>query len=182
MLTMANALLLVLGLAFLVSSVAYLASSKQRRDILLGRLHFHRRRPSYLGTPPRSLSPEKSSKKVVSVTNEVDYKDVFPPSRRCALKEIGLDPAAGVSDITDSPEHSRTACVPLDQPITSLTSTAYTCTEFSTDEISALGDFPDYAALSGVPLPQPYHEFKIETAKPRPYRPFRWAYHQTMCE
>ena len=50
------------------------------------------------------------------------------------------------------------------------------------DEIKALGDFPDYEALSGVPLPEPYKEFDIKTALPRPYRPFRWQYHQTMCE
>ena len=50
------------------------------------------------------------------------------------------------------------------------------------EEIEALGDFPDYAALSGVRLPKPYPEFDIKTAKPRPYRPFRWAYHQTMCK
>ncbi|KAK6336150.1 hypothetical protein TWF696_001716 [Orbilia brochopaga] len=47
-------------------------------------------------------------------------------------------------------------------------------------EIAALGRFPDYAALTGVPLPDPYLSFNIATARPRPYRPFRWAYHQTM--
>jgi hypothetical protein len=40
----------------------------------------------------------------------------------------------------------------------------------------------DYAALTGVPPPNPVPEgFTIETAKARPYRPFRWEYHQTMC-
>lgn len=53
---------------------------------------------------------------------------------------------------------------------------------FSVDEIKALGDFPDYAELSGVPLPEPYREFDIDKALPRPYRPFRWKYHQTMCK
>jgi hypothetical protein len=48
-------------------------------------------------------------------------------------------------------------------------------------EIAAYGPFPDYASLSGVPLPKPYPEFDIARALPRPYRPFRWAYHQTMC-
>lgn len=38
---------------------------------------------------------------------------------------------------------------------------------------------PDYAALTGVPLPQPL-EIDISQSKPRPYRPFRWQYHQTM--
>lgn len=49
------------------------------------------------------------------------------------------------------------------------------------DEIAAYGRFPDYAALSGVPLPTAYPKFDIIKALPRPYRPFRWAYHQTMC-
>ena len=57
----------------------------------------------------------------------------------------------------------------------------YTPTRLSVDEIKALGDFPDYAGLSGVPLPQAYKGFRIDTAIPRPYRPLRWAYHQTMC-
>ena len=30
-------------------------------------------------------------------------------------------------------------------------------------------------------MPQPYHGFDIDKARSRPYRPFRWAYHQTMC-
>lgn len=29
--------------------------------------------------------------------------------------------------------------------------------------------------------PKPYPTFSITTAKPRPYRPFRWPYHQTMA-
>lgn len=56
-----------------------------------------------------------------------------------------------------------------------------TATGFSLDDINRLGDFPDYAALSGVPLPKEYRGFDISKAKPRPFRPFRWAYHQTMC-
>ena len=57
----------------------------------------------------------------------------------------------------------------------------YTPMEISIEEVKALGDFPDYAELSGVPLPEAYNVFNIGTAIPRPYRPLRWAYHQTMC-
>ena len=39
---------------------------------------------------------------------------------------------------------------------------------------------PDYFALSGVPPPKPLPHFNVDTAKPRPYRPFRWAYFQHM--
>ena len=55
-----------------------------------------------------------------------------------------------------------------------------TATGFTLQEIKALGNFPDYATLSGVPLPRAYHEFDVSKAIPRPYRPIRWAYHQTM--
>jgi hypothetical protein len=40
---------------------------------------------------------------------------------------------------------------------------------------------PDYFKLTGAPPPTPLLDFDIDKAKPRPYRPFRWAYHQTMC-
>ncbi|KIY43659.1 hypothetical protein FISHEDRAFT_68068 [Fistulina hepatica ATCC 64428] len=39
---------------------------------------------------------------------------------------------------------------------------------------------PNYAKLTGVPLPTPLPDFDISKARPRPYRPFRWAYHQHM--
>jgi hypothetical protein len=42
------------------------------------------------------------------------------------------------------------------------------------------GEFPDYSALSGVPLPKPLKVFDLSKAKPRPYRPFRWNYVQNM--
>jgi hypothetical protein len=45
-----------------------------------------------------------------------------------------------------------------------------------------MGDFPAYDILSGIPLPEPYVNFDPAKAVPRPYRPFRWAYHQTMCK
>ncbi|RPB24237.1 hypothetical protein L211DRAFT_752249, partial [Terfezia boudieri ATCC MYA-4762] len=43
-----------------------------------------------------------------------------------------------------------------------------------------LGLYPDYAALSGVPWPEACVDFDPQRALPRPYRPFRWPYHQTM--
>ncbi|KAJ3728809.1 hypothetical protein C8R42DRAFT_276612 [Lentinula raphanica] len=38
----------------------------------------------------------------------------------------------------------------------------------------------DYFQLSGVPPPKPLPDFDVDKAKARPYRPFRWSYHQTM--
>jgi len=40
---------------------------------------------------------------------------------------------------------------------------------------------PDFAQLTGSPAPRPLYHFEIDRAKPRPYRPFRWEYHQNMC-
>ncbi|KAF9001931.1 hypothetical protein BDQ17DRAFT_1243749 [Cyathus striatus] len=39
----------------------------------------------------------------------------------------------------------------------------------------------DYFRLTGVPTPTPLHNFKLDLAKARPYRPFRWGYYQTMA-
>ncbi|KAJ3815730.1 hypothetical protein EV368DRAFT_70671 [Lentinula lateritia] len=38
----------------------------------------------------------------------------------------------------------------------------------------------DYFKLSGVPPPKPLLNFNVDKARARPYRPFRWSYHQTM--
>ena len=49
-------------------------------------------------------------------------------------------------------------------------------------KLSGKRRLPDYSKLTGFPAPKPIHHFDIDSAKPRPYRPFRWAYHQNMCE
>ncbi|KAH6918760.1 hypothetical protein BKA70DRAFT_28417 [Coprinopsis sp. MPI-PUGE-AT-0042] len=40
---------------------------------------------------------------------------------------------------------------------------------------------PSSDATLPFPLPRPLPDFDILTAKPRPYRPFRWTFHQTMA-
>ncbi|KAJ4150287.1 hypothetical protein LMH87_011044 [Akanthomyces muscarius] len=57
----------------------------------------------------------------------------------------------------------------------------YVFSGFSVSEIKSLGNFPDYAKLSGVLLPTAASGFGVVTAMPRPYRPFRWPYFQTMA-
>lgn len=177
---MAALLPLALALAFLLSTVTYLASNKSQRNILLSRLGLQgRSRDSGASTPPRSLSPDKKG----SNTGQPDYSDTFPPSRRFTLaqvKDATKKFKKPLSQLAQSPEKKRPQA--LDENILTTTRTVYTATEFSSDEIKALGDFPDYATLSGVPLPKAYPEFDINKAKPKPYRPFRWAYHQTMCK
>lgn len=78
-------------------------------------------------------------------------------------------------------EHVLKKILPMTQNYETAENGLYTCMGFSVQEIKEMGDLPDYSALSGVPLPNAYEQFKIEKALPRPYRPFRWNYHQTMC-
>ena len=141
------------------------------------------RRISSAKTPPRSLSPEKK------VPNNdpppVDYQAVFPPSSREALAKMVEKLRPGNREKIPSghvsPIEFKKGLIPFTADYRECGPSTYTPMEISIEEIRALGDFPDYARLSGVPLPKKYEQFNIETALPRPYRPFRWSYHQTMC-
>lgn len=167
---MNNTLLLLLGGVFVASSAYAILLQKDRRHVLLDRIGFHRRRTSGAKTPPRSLSPGK--KELESVAP--DYSTIFPPSRRSALRELQ-------SQADTVPNLTEETCLPFTTSYLEAERPLFTPCGFSTEEIKALGDFPDYATLSGVPLPKPYPQFDIKKALPRPYRPFRWNYHQTMC-
>lgn len=175
---MGGSTLLGLQAVALSVAVAYFVLNRQSRDAVLKRLHLSRRRDSGAKTPPRSLTPDPKEQAAP------DYRDVFPPSRRCAFQDCHQELAGklgkSVDELCDSPAHSRTKCLAIDQPFHEADGSAHTCTEFSVQEIKAMGDFPDYAALSGIRLPTAYPEFDIAKAQPRPYRPVRWAYHQTM--
>ena len=141
------------------------------------------RRTSTSKTPPRSVSPEKS------VPNNgpppVEYKNIFPPSQRETLSKVAESYASPNKEKLQGGELNdaefRKNIMPFEANYRECGPSTYTPMGFSVEEVKALGDFPDYAELSGVPLPTAYKEFKIETAVARPYRPFRWAYHQTMC-
>ena len=174
---------LILGIAFCLTSITYLALSQKQRDVLFGRLRLRGRRASSATTPPRSLSPEK--KAPLTVPLPVEYIDSFPGSRREALARVmKMTPQAdGANLVGLEAEKSMTSdlMMPYEANYMEADGSKHTPTGFSIDEIKALGDFPDYAELSGVPLPEPYHDFDLTRALPRPYRPFRWAYHQTMC-
>jgi hypothetical protein len=177
---MANNLAWLLATSFVAISAYFLIVHKGKRDIVLDRLHISRRRVSGAKTPPRSLSP---SKKQVQGLAEVNYVDTLPPSRRSALTNIhapslSLDPEEELQavqpDLSDNMVPMTTSYLDADDSM-------YLPCGFSVKEIKALGDFPDYSTLSGVPSPKPYTNFNINQALPRPYRPFRWPYHQTMC-
>ena len=177
-------LYLALGLAFALLSLTLIDS--KRREVILSKLHLRGRKANEAFTPPRSLSPEKHGLPPKEQPKAPEYKDVFPPHRREALAELapGALKGPGKSAQTLSelpPDYSK---LTPDREIcnTEELSDHTTATGFTVEEIRRLGDFPDYATLSGVPLPNDYKEFDIKTARPRPYRPFRWAYHQTMCK
>jgi hypothetical protein len=187
-------LILGLGVILVLSSIVILSVNKRHRDAVLGRLHFHHRRASGASTPPRSFSPSKKApitptggkESLPSTTLTPDYVNTFPPSRRSVLPELAEQASAENAKVLLSTEPSVDCILKEILPTTrsyDLNNDVpkYTPTGFSTDEIKAMGDFPAYDILSGVPLPEPYQNFDPARALPRPYRPFRWAYHQTMC-
>lgn len=169
----------------LLSLMLLFVLTRQQRENLLGHIYvsFRGRRVSTSKTPPRSLSSENNV--LSSGPPLVDFKDTFPPSRRETLARAAETLSAGqrkelIGREVDEGEFKK-GIIPLAADYRDCAASAYTPTEISIGEVKALGDFPNYAALSGVSLPVAYKEFKIEGAIPRPYRPFRWAYHQTMC-
>ncbi|KAL8946517.1 MAG: hypothetical protein Q9222_007103, partial [Ikaeria aurantiellina] len=132
-------------------------------------------------TPPRSISPEK--KVPVNVPPPCEYQNVLPPWTRDVLPKgfaKGIGTAADTGELIAQGSCQKLIPFTTDFRSSTAASSTFTPMGVSLSEVAALGDFPDYAELSGVPLPKPYTGFKIETATPRPYRPFRWAYHQTM--
>lgn len=165
----------LIGLALLSASVLHLAVNKSKRNALIGRVRLRNRRAPTAGTPPRSLSPEKKSS--TSQPSQPSYTDILPPQRREVLPKL----VSSLSYDEVSEDEVKRRILPMATDYRTSKGNRYTPTGFSVDEIKALGDFPDYAELSGVPLPQAYPEFNIDKALSRLYRPFRWVYHQTMC-
>lgn len=176
--------LIWLGIALCLSSITYLTLSKRQKETIIKRLLFRGRRASSANTPPRSLSPEKKQPSN-ALPKASEYVESFPPSRREALAEVmeklSNDQQEKFGKTLDFDEASFAKSVmAFDDDYRKCDENKYTPTGFSVEEVKALGDFPDYATLSGVDLPEAYAEFDITKAQARPYRPFRWAYHQTM--
>lgn len=139
---------------------------------------------SFTSDPPQTdLKPEE--KVPTNTPSTQDFRNDLPPSTRDALARLAnpLPPAKRkLSTKRDvSEEEIKENLIGFTADYRECDPKQYTCMGVSMLEIAALGDFPDYAALSGVPLPTAYKEFVIEKALARPYRPFRWKYHQTMC-
>jgi hypothetical protein len=174
--------LVLLGISFCLTTILFLLLSQRQRDVLLSRFRLRGRRASSAKTPPRSLSPEKTPTNAALTANE--WLDTLAPTRRESLVQVAKSLPSKQRKKIDKEQVSQDvvseSIMPFTADYTKCDGSKYTATGISVDEIKALGDFPDYAELSGVPLPEAYTDFDIETAMPRPYRPFRWSYHQTM--
>lgn len=164
-----------IGMILVAAAAVYVLFHQPSTKSLLSRISLRGRQYSTAKTPPQSLSPEKQPK---SVTSPATYNEALPPQRREALLQLRRE--AGRRREVEETE-LRQNILPMTADYRTSPGNLYTPTGFSIDDIKALGDFADYATLSGVPLPSPYPEHQIEKAMPRPYRPFRWPYHQTMC-
>lgn len=181
---MASPYVVLCGLAFAIAAFSYLTLDRKQREMLLSKFQLRKARSRQSLTPPRSLSPSKNGLPTNTPPEGKEYLYTFPPSRRSALAEIADLSVNGKTgkELGEMPVNTS-RILPNDKDnYAPEHDDLFTPTGFTMAEVKALGDFPDYAALSGVPLPESYPEFNIATAKPRPYRPLRWAYHQTMCK
>jgi hypothetical protein len=127
-------------------------------------LGFSRRIISFLSNARSSTS---SSANKARQPQQNGYQTMFPPSRRHILelfKKPNTLQCSGVSSFSTSTNICRTA------------------TGFTLDELNSFGRFPNYSVLSGVPHPTACPRLDIARACFRPFRPFRWGYHQTMCK
>jgi hypothetical protein len=167
-----------IGFILLAATVLYALVNKASGKSYFTGITLRGRKDSTARTPPRSFSPEKETT-AKSPTSPSNYTTSLPPQRRTTLADIKCSNAP-YTDVSEDEVYRN--ILPMSADYKSSPGNKYTPMGFSVDEVKALGDFPDYATLSGVPLPSPYPEFDIERALPRPYRPFRWAYHQTMCK
>ncbi|KAL9124326.1 MAG: hypothetical protein Q9217_006335 [Psora testacea] len=185
------------AVGFILGTLALLALGRGRRKVpmdrrpswLLDALSWwlaglaRGRRSSDSQTPPRSTSPEKKLPSIAPATT--GYKNTFPPSPRENLCDVAESMPESrqklLKGLSVDQCNFRQNLIPFTADYRECESSIYTPMEISIEEVKALGDFPDYAKLSGVPLPEPYREFDIERAIAKPYRPFRWLYTQNMC-
>lgn len=174
---------LYLGLGLCITAITYLSLSQRQKDIVFKRLSLRGRRSSSADTPPRSLSPEKVPTNAQPKSSE--YVTAFPPlSRENLLAAAANLPEEQRKILENSTFDEKTwtkSILGFEDDYRKADPDKYIYTGYKVKEIRALGDFADYATLSATPLPEAYTEHDINKALPRPYRPFRWAYHQTMC-
>lgn len=176
---MAGFYLYIIGFAFTFVTISCFALDNAKRATLLSRYR--------LPWTPKTSPSLKKGREAAPLPPGQEYKHTFPPSRRQALASL-TDSRVSVHGVSGKGLEraygsEKYKCLPDKQSVLGPQYKNHsTPTGFTVEEIEALGNFPDYATLSGVPLPAEYTSFDIETALPRPYRPVRWEYHQTMCK
>ncbi|KJZ80052.1 hypothetical protein HIM_00766 [Hirsutella minnesotensis 3608] len=145
---------------------------------LFGILHLLWIRLGALGHQSQTRLHEKPPKDLVN-----DLSETFPPSRRHILTQVADSTirVLGGGSVGDVSRTRPQSLLETHSDYRLADSARLLYSGFTVGEVRSLGDFPDYAKLSGVPLPAPAVNFRIDTALPRPYRPFRWPYHQTMA-
>ncbi|KAL8688541.1 MAG: hypothetical protein Q9218_005579, partial [Villophora microphyllina] len=180
------------AIGLLLSMASFLLMTETQRKVLYKRIRNMSPLPAQdqqKSGSKTSPSPGTPEKKVPSNNPlPVEHKDIFPPWRRDTLWSAARSSLhaqkeqlhAATDGFVDTLFRDGLLPFTADYRTCTSPSSTYTPMGISLSEVAALGDFPNYAELSGVPLPKPYREFNIESALPRPYRPFRWAYHQTM--
>ncbi|TGJ83600.1 hypothetical protein E0Z10_g5165 [Xylaria hypoxylon] len=175
----ATAALVWPALAICLSIVTFLALASPQKQVILRRFGFTRG-SSCPSTPTLEKQPLAKSL-TSSISNLVT---AFPPRQRDQLKQLApslsLAQQKVLGNLSFAQETFERSLLRLEEDYDNVDDSQYVYSGFSIREIKALGDFPDYSTLSGVPMPNPYVDFDIDKAKPRPYRPFRWPYHQTM--
>ncbi|KAI2628585.1 hypothetical protein GGR54DRAFT_352098 [Hypoxylon sp. NC1633] len=178
---MALTIAIWLASAVVLSLVGFFALGRSQKDVVLRRLGLGRRDASRPSTP--LLEKQQTSSKPLA-SSASDILSTFMPSQRGQLSKMietmPADQREAMGDLAFDARTFANSLLGLEEDYRTADDSKYCYSGFSVRELKALGDFPDYSALSEVPMPQPYLEFDIERAKPRPYRPFRWAYHQTM--
>ena len=180
------------GVILLLASLTIWIVCQKQKATVLCRLHFQHRRASGSKTSPRPFSPVRekptryTERGALLFHSAQDLLNSFPPSRRSSLAKVTEHAAASGKQVVIGPEPTASILRYEALPTTQSNDLGnqilkYTPTGFSTADIKAIGDFPPYDVLTGVPLPDVYEGFDHKKALPRPYRPFRWPYHQTMC-
>lgn len=126
----------------------------------------------------RRKTTPTASKNTPATVEKHPWAFHFPPSRRHTLAELKL--SKGIA-VTPPPETLQRKQLPTTRTADFDKNDQFTPTGFSTEDVRALGRFPDYSVLTGTRYPVPYGpHFDIKKAVFRPTRPFRWVYHQTM--
>src|ERR1700761_8729276 len=145
--------LLYVGLAVSITFITYFSLSQRQKDIVFERLSLRGRRSSNADTPPRSLSPEKDPSN--SQPNASEYVNTFPPLTREnipeAAAELPEDRRMVLESSTFDEKNWTKSILGWEEDFRIADPERYIYTGYKIKEIRAMGNFPNYSALSGIP-------------------------------